>query len=112
MLNFGASKPRVKGGHGPPGPPGSATEFDIPHILFTSYQVAIDDTICGRISLESLNSKATNDLNTTKYKVFCGLLPLTANKFYISSICKRLIELNFTMCTVKCRCFSFSHVSI
>ena len=24
MLNFGASKPRVKGGPGPPGPPGSA----------------------------------------------------------------------------------------
>ena len=26
MLNFGASKPRVKGGPGPPGPPGSAPE--------------------------------------------------------------------------------------
>ena len=24
MLNFGTSKPRVKGGPGPPGPPGSA----------------------------------------------------------------------------------------
>ena len=28
MLNFGASKPRVRGGPGPPGPPpGSAPEF-------------------------------------------------------------------------------------
>ena len=27
MLNFGASKPRVKGGPGPPGPPGSAPEI-------------------------------------------------------------------------------------
>ena len=26
MLNFGASKPRVKGGPRPPGPPGSAPE--------------------------------------------------------------------------------------
>ena len=27
MLNFGASKPRVKRGPGPPGPPGSAPGF-------------------------------------------------------------------------------------
>ena len=29
MLNFGASKPRVKGGPGPPAPPGSAPDVSI-----------------------------------------------------------------------------------
>ena len=39
MLNFGASKPRVKGGPGPPGPP-----LD-PHLIFMVYFLFVSNIL-------------------------------------------------------------------
>ena len=49
MLNFGASKPRVKGGPGPRGPPGSTPE--------QSRSFSLKLPIIHRVGINSGNSK-------------------------------------------------------
>ena len=41
MLNFGAPKPRVKGGPGPLGPPGSAPEMSAVYDVFSCHRSSI-----------------------------------------------------------------------